>query len=134
VTYIGNEELYLELIRKFLNSEIDGETFCCDYFPMWRVDRDEEDIQRASWSERHDLKLIEAYRRDEISLEEFERKWSELFGYSTNRHLVDMLSRIFTACDVFAPVPESDYEIDETGLRGEVGTLFAAYEAERAKR
>jgi hypothetical protein len=42
-----------------------------------------------------------------------------------------MLASIFTACDVFDPIPEREYEIDEVQLKSEVGARLADYEAEK---
>ena len=132
MSFVGNEKHYLELIRQLLDKEIDGETFCSKFEPSWMADRNEEYAISDTWPERYDLQLIESYRQGAISSEEFERKWVELWGYGGYRNLVEMLGCIFTACDVFFPVPEREYEIDESQLRIEVEARLTEYEAKKS--
>ena len=106
MSYISNETQYLELIHQLLCSQIDGEYFCRQFSALWRVDRDEQIAKREVWPERYDLQLIEAHRHGKISPDEFERKWVELWGYGEHKHLLGMLDSIFTACDVFVPLPK----------------------------
>ncbi len=134
MSYVANENRYLELIRQLLDSEIDGETFCQRFSSLWRVDRDEEWSKAETWSERHDLKLTEAYNRGDISGEVFQQKWRELFGSESYEDLTAMTNRIFTACDVFCVEPEAAYEIDETELQREVAEHLATYESAKSKQ
>jgi hypothetical protein len=134
MSYLTNEPNYLQLIHQFLNFEIDAESFCQKFSSLWKIDRDEQESQRNSWSERYDLQLIDAFQRKEIMAEEFERKWVELHGYGEYKHLLEMVDKIFTACDAFNPKPESEYEIDEVELRNELRTQFANYETTQSNR
>ncbi len=134
MNYVANEKQYLEIIHQLLNAEVDGETFCREFSSLWKADRDEEYAKRDAWAERYDLQLVDAHGRGEISSEEFERKWVELFGYAEYKDLVEMLDRIFTACDVFDPEPERELEIDEAQLKNEVALHLGAYEAVKAKQ
>ena len=134
MSYVANEKQYLELIRQFLNSKVDGETFCTKFSSLWRVDRDEEWSKVETWSERHDLQLTEAFNRGDITGEEFQQKWRELFGSESYADLASMTDRIFTACDVFQVEPDTEYEIDETELRREVAEHLASYESAKPKQ
>ena len=75
MSYVANENRYLELIRQFLDSKVDGETFCEKFSSLWRVDRDEEWSKVETWTERYDLQLTEAYNCGDISGDEFQQKW-----------------------------------------------------------
>ena len=134
MSYVANEKQYLELIRQFLGSKVDGETFCTKFCSLWRIDRDEEWSKVETWSERYDLQLTEAYNRGDISGEEFQQKWRELFDSESYQDLAAMTDRIFTACDVFHTEPEAEYEIDKTQLRREVAEHLAVYESAKPKQ
>lgn len=132
--YAANEKLYLELIRQFLDYKVDVETFCERFRSLWKADRDEEWSKRDAWSERYDIQLTEAYNRGDITGEEFQQKWRELFDSESYENLSAMIDRIFTACDVYQVEPEAEYEIDELELRREVAEHLAAYKALKTKK
>jgi hypothetical protein len=134
MSYAANEKQYLELIRQFLNSEIDVDIFCERFSSLWRVDRDEEWSKVENLPERPDVKLTEAFNRGEISGEVFQQKWRKLFDSESYEALATMTDRIFTACDVFREEPEAEYEIDETELRREVAEHLAIYESAKSKQ
>lgn len=134
MSYVANQKRYLELIRQFLNFEIDVEIFRKSFSSLWRVDRDEEWSKRDSWSERYDLQLTEAFNRGDITGEEFQQKFAQLFDSESYADLAAMTDRIFTACDVFQVEPEAEYEIDEAELRREIAEHLAAYEATKPKQ
>ena len=133
MSYLANEQNYLELINQFSDRKIDAEVFCQKWLSLWSIDRDEQYALTNSWSERYDLKLKDALNRNEITAEEFERKWVELYGYGDYKHLLELVDRIFTACDVFSPKPENEYEIDEKGLRNEIKSHLVTYETTKSK-
>lgn len=133
MSYILNEKLYLRLIRQFLNSELDAETFCDKFSSLWRVDRDEEWSKVQNGSERSDLQLTEPFNRGDVSAEVFQQKWRELFGSESYEDLTALTDRIFTACDVFRDEPEAKYEIDEAQLLSEVKDHLAIYESAKSK-
>ncbi len=134
MSYVANEKQYLELIRQFLDSEIDVETFRKKFSSLWRVDRDEEWSKVEKLPERPDIQLTEKFHRGEISGEIFQQKWRELFDSESYEDLAVMTDRIFTACDVFREEPEADYEIDETEFRREVAEHLATYESTKSKQ
>jgi hypothetical protein len=133
VSYLTNQEPFLKLIRQFLNSNLNGETFCHEFMNLWRNDRDQQYAQRNTWKERFDIQLIEAYSRKQLTDEEFSRKWEELWGYGEYEPLSEMLDKDFTACDCFSSLPENEFEIDEAQLKKEVAENLAYFEAQQTK-
>lgn len=134
MSYVSNETQYLELIHQLIGSQIDGDYFCREFSSLCKIDGDELSSKSEVWPEQYDLQLIESHRQGKISPDEFERKWVELWGYGEYVHLLEMLDSIFTACDVFNPMPKLEYEIDDAQLKRDVGARLADYEAEKAKR
>ena len=93
-SYWENRKLYTQLMEKFINGIIDGQTFEEKFYQIWRLNRDKE------------------YITEEI-LKINNEKLIELKGFST------IISNLFTDCDVFEPDPNlrEDYEISEVALK-----------------
>tara|TARA_B100000482_G_scaffold33290_1_gene21181 strand:+ start:26 stop:394 length:369 start_codon:yes stop_codon:yes gene_type:complete len=93
-SYWENKKLYTQLMEKFINGIIDGQTFEEEFYQIWRLNRDKE------------------YSTEEI-LKINNEKLIELKGFST------IISNLFTDCDVFEPDPNlrEDYEISEVALK-----------------
>ena len=93
-SYWENKKLYTQLMEKFINGIIDGQTFEEKFYQIWRLNRDKE------------------YITEEI-LKINNEKLIELKGFST------IISNLFTDCDVFEPDPSlrEDYEISEVELK-----------------
>ena len=125
MSFIGNEEQYLELIRSFLNSKIGGADFCEKFSALWKADRDEDYEKRKP--------LIEAYNRGTLTGEEVPAKEIELMGYAVCPPLISMLDDIFVSCDVFDPTLETSFAIDEEQLKEEVSAKLARYESTNPK-
>lgn len=113
MSYLGNEQNYLELINRFCDHKIEPEVFCQKWLSLWRIDRDEQYARMDFWAERYDIQLQAALESKEITPEEFERKWIDLYGYSEYKHLIELIDRIFAACEAYNPKPENESEIDE---------------------
>lgn len=94
-SYWENKKLYLQLMEKFVNRQIDGRQFEKQFCQMWRVDRDKTYSLKELFEKINDEKL------------------TELEGFST------LISNLFTDCDVFEPDVRlrEDYEISEEELR-----------------
>jgi hypothetical protein len=119
--HIQKEKQYLKLIQQFLQSGIESKIFCDDFFRLRRKDREAEDARRESWPERYDIQLIEQLKREELTKEEFSRKWTELWGYQDYVNFYEMLDRIFTTCDCYSSSPSQIWEIDEKQLIDVIG-------------
>tara|TARA_Y100000748_G_C15202392_1_gene374018 strand:+ start:132 stop:476 length:345 start_codon:yes stop_codon:yes gene_type:complete len=100
-SYWENKKLYTQLMEKFINGIIDGQTFEEKFYQIWRLNRDKE------------------YSTEEI-LKINNEKLIELKGFST------IISNLFTDCDVFEPDPSlrEDYEISEVELKNCVKKLY----------
>ena len=93
-SYWKSKKLYTQLMEKFINGIIDGQTFEEKFYQIWRLNRDKE------------------YSTEEI-LKINNEKLIELKGFST------IILNLFTDCDVFEPDPNlrEDYEISEVELK-----------------
>jgi hypothetical protein len=127
MNHTEKEKQYLELIQQFLQSEVESKTSCHNFFKLRRKDRELDDARQASWPERYDLQLIAQLKREELTKEEFSRKWAELWGYQDYVCLYEMLDRVFTVCDCYSPSPSQIWEIDEKQLMSEIKELFYTY-------
>ncbi len=104
MNHAEKEEQYMNLIQRFLKSEIACETFRDKFFKLRHEDGKADDAKVESWPERHDLRLIEQVQQGEITKEEFSQRWTELWGYKDYVNFYEMLDRIFTSCDCYTPV------------------------------
>ena len=127
---LGEEE-FLAVTRLFLQREMDANTFCDKFTKIWIAYRDTRLAKQDEWTERYDLKLTRALKEGEITLEEFDTQWRDLWGYADIEPLIDMVDRIHSSCAVFYEFPEEDFEIDENQLRFEVANELAAYTAQK---
>ena len=72
---------YIALIRKYLNNEIDEETFGAEFQELQRRHETLQDEKIRSWPERYDLQIEEDYLQGKISKEVYNKKWCELWEY-----------------------------------------------------
>lgn len=49
MSYVANENHYLQLINQLLTSEVDGKTFRQEFCSLWKSDRDEQYAERDAW-------------------------------------------------------------------------------------
>ncbi|HEU0178659.1 MAG TPA: colicin immunity domain-containing protein [Blastocatellia bacterium] len=119
MSYIANKEKYLLLMQSFLNDMLPYQKFKKQYFDLWRQDRDEEWQIVQSSGERADLALITALNNGEITKEQFESRWRQLFRYENEKkkRLGEILNNVFTSLDVCVTEPKNTWEIDEQELR-----------------
>ena len=96
-SYWENKKLYTQLMEKFINGIIDGQTFEEKFYQIWRLNRDKE------------------YSTEEI-LKINNEKLIESRCFSA------IVSRLFTNCDVFEPDPSlrENYKISEIELKNYV--------------
>ena len=95
MSYQANKKKYIKIMFSFVKDELDGPKFVRKFFKLWKADRDEE------WT------LIEA---EEKPLEERSHKAVNDRTKSDRPNLeskfIDMLAKVFTACDAFNVDPE----------------------------
>ena len=94
-TYLKNEKLYREIVRAFLERDVDAGSFVEKFINQWKIDRDNQ------WAELENGKKPS-------------EKESEFCG---------ALDKIFTACDCYDPKPEEKHEINDAQLLSEVREL-----------
>lgn len=125
MSFIENEEQYLELIRGFVGSKIGGAEFCERFSALWKADRDEDYDKGKS--------LADALNPGTLMGQEIEAKLVESRGYAICPPLISMLDDIFVACDLFDPTLETILAIDEKQLKEKVSARLARYESTHPK-
>jgi hypothetical protein len=106
MSYRENRHQYYKLIEDFTYEYIDGVDFERKFAKMWRKDRDDE---------------LSNFKPQTVVNKQTNTPHQEI------DELAGVLSRIFTACDVFNPDADarSEYEYDETELRDFVRNILA---------
>src|SRR3990172_6850308 len=136
----ANKDQYISLMRRFVSSEIDGKTFQSKFFEMRRRDVNRDEELKKSWPQPYDEQLLSAYRRGDITGEEFHKKWQELWGYQSTKWL-DVFDTLTS--DVNYLVDDEEYEkyrqdssqadsifyLNENGLREKVEEYLTQLEA-----
>ena len=92
MSYLLHESLYQGLIARFIQSDLDAESFVDSFFEQWRADRDAQFASLES---------------GQVICPEEE-------------NLCEVIDQIFTACDCFCSPPNSVGAIDAEQLRAEV--------------
>ena len=93
--YWESKEIYVHLMKQFINNKITGIEFDNKFFEIWKFDRDRtSNLKDLSYI----IKNFELTKIDEFS---------------------DLILKLFNDCEVFEPDPllREDYEIDENELR-----------------
>ncbi len=124
---IRHEE-YFSLIEDFLSRDLEVAAFCSKFTALWIRDRDETYSKKATWQQPYDELLIAAFQRGEIGGSEFQQRSAELWGYAEDIEFQTMVDALHSACSVFRPSPELQWEIGEEELRREVGEALANYQ------
>lgn len=119
---------YLSLIEGFLSRNLDVAAFCSRFTTLWIQDRDDTYAKKAAWQHPYDELLLAEWQRGEINESEFQQKWAKLWGYANDIEFRTMVDKIHSACSVFSPSAELQWEIGEEELRQEVKETLAAYQ------
>ena len=119
---------FLSLIESFLGWNREVDTFCAEFMTLWMQDRDKTYAKKATWSQPYDELLLTSWQRGEISEDEFQKEWAKLWGYAEEVEFRDMIDEIHSACSVFSPAPELQWEMDEEQLRQAVKESFGNYD------
>ena len=122
------QEPFLMLMQQFLDRQLKSQTFCAKFTKLWIKNRDDDYanqvLKKAEWPEPYDEMLIASFQRGEISGSEFRRASAELWGYAQDLEFQETIDAIHSACSVFAPDPEMEWEINEEQLRLEVEAAY----------
>jgi len=124
-----NHKRFSDLILEFVEGETPADRFVPRFIKLWNKARDAQRSQKQSWSEPFDEQLKAAFLGKRISAEEFSAQWTKLWGYRSENDVkfLDLIDRLFSACDVYRHAPRSDFEYDEDRLRAFVAETFSAY-------
>lgn len=102
--------------------------FCSLFTDLWMQLRDEKEHLRETWPERYDLQLQEAFRRNELSAEEFSRRFNALWHISELDPLFDVINEVHSACSIFNPSPQHAWEMDEQQFKAEIEQIARQYD------
>ena len=133
MNYLANEKEYLQMMHSFVQGAMHAQAFVTQFFDLRNKDVEQEGALRATWDKPYDQLLIAALEREEISKDEFGRRWEELFGWSEReKQFLDMRGRVFTACDALVDDPQlstdPEHEYDAQQLRDFVAKELREYE------
>jgi hypothetical protein len=128
----SNKDKIIELMRDFVNSKIDGESFGAAISEYRRRAMEEDEKQMNSWPRRLDLELTDAYTRGDLTKEQYSKKWQELYGHYDPKW-VDIFNGIYAETDRFEPdenvrnesrnhpiLWNAEYYIDEETFREQI--------------
>jgi ribosomal protein L16 Arg81 hydroxylase len=121
------EPKFLSIIHEFLEQTISVESFCSKFTDLWMKFRDDHQQIKKTWNEPLDQLLIEARLRGELSPEEFQKQFRELWKLNEIEDLSEMIDPIHSACSAFNPYPDNEWEINEETLRAEVHSYLTKY-------
>jgi predicted HicB family RNase H-like nuclease len=119
----------VKLLTRFIFKEVPPTRFVPAFMKLWRENRDSQSEIKRTWKEPFDQELQAAFLRKEISSEDFTDRWMKLWGIcsESDREFLEMIDRVFTACDVFREEPESKYELNENQLRAFVAEALSSF-------
>src|SRR5574341_920475 len=125
MSYAVDEKPYLQMMRRFVQCEMDALTFVTQFLHARDQDKAKEWAITTTWDKPYDQLLIADLRQGKISQEEFSQRWDELFGWSREeKAFLQLLDRVYSACDAFIDDPALStapaYVYDAQQLREEV--------------
>lgn len=125
---ITQQKQYLSLVQEFRGGRLAAPKFCAQFTTLWVQDRDATCAKKAAWPQPYDELLLASWRRGEMSDSKFQEKWAGLWGYAEDRKFRSLADEIHSACSVFSPSPELQWELDEEQLRDAVDKSLSHYE------
>lgn len=128
MTGFHQQRRYMSLVQKFQGGALAAREFCAQFTALWVRDRDETYAKRAAWLQPYDELLMASWQRGEMRDSEFQEKWAALWGYAEDAGFRALVDEIHSACRVFNPSPEMQWELDEEQLRQAITASLANYE------
>jgi len=133
---------YLLLMEKYLRGDIDASSLNAQFLPLWRQDRDDEEMVRRSWPRRYDIELEQMLKNGTIPAEEYEQRYRDLVGRSpADWEAGDIIGQAFTSLDYWcdnedgsAPsteVAEQHLREDLTSLSSQLRRILEGRDAEQ---
>ena len=118
---------YLLLMERYLRGDIDASSLNGQFLPLWRQDRDHEEVLRRSWPRRYDIELQHMLANGEISSEEFGGRFRDLFHYSpADWEAEGIIGQAFVSLDYWCDNEDGSApstEVAEQHLREELTSL-----------
>jgi hypothetical protein len=118
-----------DLFRSFINCECKPSTFCEQFTLLWMQHRDEVSQLKESWTTPQDERLIETFRKNEITKEQFTEQWQDLWGISKDLPFHNLMDAVHSMCSAYNSSPEELWEIGPEQLRRAVEATFNEYHA-----
>jgi hypothetical protein len=115
------------MVNNFLDKKVDEDTFCSNFIGLWIALRDESSKIRDSWDRQYDIEVQEDFIQGKITVDEFRKKYSDLFNLTKFKDFHETMDLLHGMCMCYAPVPESEWEVDEVQFRAEVKSIFKNY-------
>jgi hypothetical protein len=122
------------LIARFLNQEICTEEFCKDLVELWIRFRDTQEKIKETWDKPYDRMLVTDRLNGVMTTEEFSKRYKDLWRLDEISSFSNLIDRVHSACNIFNPFPESEWEIDEQQFRLEVYAIFENYRHEASRK
>ena len=122
------------LIVRFLSQEICIEEFCQDLVKLWIRFRDTQEKIKETWDKPYDQMLVADLLNGVTTTEEFSKRYRDLWRLDEISSFSNLIDRVHSACNIFNPFPESEWEIDEQQFCLEVYALFENYRHEASRK
>ena len=118
---------FVLMIEQFLRKEISVEDFCERFTERWMQRRDALYEFGQNTLRGQDHILLQKLQSAEISKENFASEWTALWGNKSDPCLDNMVDNVHSACSIYSPEPEFEWEINEAKLRDEIRNLFSDF-------
>ena len=107
--YIENLNKYLKLFSDYDNFLISAIDFERGFSELWEADTEAIYEKSKNWERRFDIELQKKLREGKISLDEFNKRWNDLWGITGDESaLSDILDPTYSVCDCFYPEISED--------------------------
>ncbi len=83
------------MIARYLHDEIEEKTYGAAFQELVRRHMALEHEKKASWPERYDVKIEQAYLKGTITQDQFNQKWRELWGEKPKWHDIVYLDLVY---------------------------------------
>ncbi len=121
MSYLANKKKYIKVMFSFVKGDLGGPAFVRKFLKLWKADRD------AQWAAEGDgMKTIDEPLQDAFA----NRQPPTPKGRQQSNleiKFIDMLDKVFSACDAFNVDPKDDWELDEGQLRSFVAEMLESY-------
>ncbi len=118
---------YLRLMERYLRGDIDASSLNEQFLPLWRQDRDHDEVLHRSWPSRYDIELGQMLKDGTISAEEYDQRYCDLVGCSpADWEAEDIIGQAFVSLDYWCDNKDGSApstEVAEQHLREDLTSL-----------